>query len=136
MSKDKMMKDKMIKNKTSKDKIKVNIYLSYPNNIYYEIMIDPCDSIGNLLKYIEKFFPKMKYAYNTDDPVFVLIDMERDGGMGVETETVLDISKSYIENNLYKEDSSSSSYSSVCNLENECSIKIKLKITPLKETVK
>ena len=126
--------------KTSKNiktnKIKVNIYLTYPKNIYYEMMIDSRDVIGNLFKYIQQFFPKTKYAYNTDDPVFILIDMERDDGKGVETETVLDTSKSYIENNLYKENSSSSSYYSVCNLEHECSIKIKLKITPLKETVK
>jgi hypothetical protein len=116
------------------NKIKVNIYLTYPNHIYYEMMIDPHEVIGNLLKYIEKLFPKTKYAYNTDNPIFILIDMERDGERGIETETLLDISKSYIEHNLYKEDSSYSSSSfSACNSEHECSIKIKLKITEIKD---
>jgi hypothetical protein len=130
MSKDKMMKDKMIKNKTSKDKIKVNIYLSYPNNIYYEMMIDPCDSIGNLLKYIEKFFPKTKYAYNTDDPIFILIDMEK----GEEME--IDASKSYIELGLCSEgegDNDARVKSKCCYEMPECSIKIKLRITELKD---
>ena len=129
MSKDKMKKDKVVK-----DKIKVNIYLTYPNHIYYEMMIDPHDVIGNLFKYIQQFFPKTKYEYNTDNPVF--IHMQIDDDTGYEKETVLDISKSYIEHNLYNVASgsgSASASSSACNSEHECSIKIKLKITSLKD---
>ena len=123
----------MSKDKMSKDKIKVKIYLSYPNNVYYEMMIEAHDIIGNLLKYIQQFFPKTKYEYNTDDPIF--IHMEIDDDTGVEKETILDISKTYIEHNLYNSAvnrNERGSYSLVCNFENECSIKIKLKITPLK----
>lgn len=121
------MKDKMMK-----DKIKVKIYLSYPNHVYYEMMIEARDIIGNLFKYLHHFFPKTKYEYNTDHPIF--IHMEIDDDTGMEKETILDISKTYIEHNLYNVASGSSS--SAKNLECECSIKIKLKITPLKETVK
>ena len=136
MSKDKTSKDKMKKDKVVKDKMKVKIYLSFPNNVYYEMMIEARDVIGNLFKYLQRFFPKTKYEYNTDNPIF--IHMEIDDETGIEKDTILDISKTYIEHNLYNGYStcSTSSSSSVCNVECECSIKIKLKITPLKETVK
>ena len=63
------------------------------------------------------------------------IHMEIDDDTGVEKETILDISKTYIEHNLYNSAvnrNERGNYSLVCNFENECSIKIKLKITPLK----
>ena len=123
----------MRNDKMRNDKIKVKIYLSYPNHIYYEMMIDPRDVISNLLKYIEKFFPKTKYEYNTDDPIFIHLQIDDD--TGIETKTILDTSKSYIEHNLYNRDSASSTSSLALNIDCECSIKIKLKITPLKETV-
>jgi hypothetical protein len=124
----------MKKDKVVKDKIKVNIYLTYPNHIYYEMMIDPHEVIGNLLKYIEKLFPKTKYAYNTDDPIFILIDMEND------EETEIDASKSYIDLGLSSEGGGSDGggndarvKSKCCYEMPECSIKIKLKIIELKD---
>ena len=120
----------MKKDKVVKDKIKVNIYLTYPNHIYYEMMIDPHEVIRNLLKYVQGFFPKTKYAYNTDDPIFILIDMEND------EETEIDASKSYIELGLCSEGEGSDDTkvkSKCCYEMPECSIKIKLRITELKD---
>ena len=112
------------KNTNKQNKIKVNIYLIYPNDVHYHMMIYPYEIIGNLLKYIEFYFPKSKYdytyMYKNDNPIF--IDME--------TGNVIDISKSYIDNGLLYKDNSS-----VISNSSECSIKINLKITQLKETV-
>jgi hypothetical protein len=127
-----------------RDKIKVNIYLTYPNQVYYEMIIDSREIIRNLLKYIQGFFPKTKYEYNTDDPIFILIDMEND------EETEIDASKSYIELGLCNEEGrdEGGSYgggggggggndvrvkSKCCYEMPECSIKIKLRITELKD---
>jgi hypothetical protein len=87
-------------------KIKVNIYLDFPIQSYYEMILNPAEVIGNLFKYIQNIFPKTKYVYNTDNPIF--IDMD--------TENIIDTSKSFHEHKLNQE---------------SCSIKIKLKITPL-----
>lgn len=114
----------------SRDKIKVNIYLTYPNHVYYEMIIDSREIIKNLLKYVQGFFPKTKYAYNTDDPIFILINMEK----GEEME--IDASKSYIELGLCSEgegDNDARVKSKCCYEMPECSIKIKLKITELKD---
>lgn len=133
------------KNKSKREnKIKVNLYLSYPNNVYYEMMISPNDVISNLLIYIEKFFPKDKYEhvciYKNDKPIFTNFD----------TGEEIDISKTYIQHGLYKKESernngygsgsrsgSGSKFGSVNEIyEPECSIKIKLKVTKLKEMTK
>jgi len=114
------------------NKIKVNLYLIYPNNVYYEMMISPSEVISNLLLYIEKFFPKDKYeyicVYKNDSPVFI----------NFETGDEIDISKTYIEHGFYIKDSNcSNGYGKMYNVnEPECSIKIKLKIIKLKEIVK
>jgi hypothetical protein len=117
-----------------RDKIKVNIYLTHPNHVYYEMIIDSHEIIKNLLKYVQGFFPKTKYAYNTDDPIFILIDMEND------EETEIDASKSYIELGLCSEGEGSDGggndarvKSKCCYEMPECSIKIKLRITELKD---
>jgi hypothetical protein len=121
----------MKKNKNmQKSKIKVNIYLTYPNHVYYEMIIDSDEIIKNLLKYVQGFFPKTKYAYNTDDPIFILIDMEND------EETEIDASKSYIELGLCSEGEGGNDTrvkSKCCYEMPECSIKIKLRITELKD---
>jgi hypothetical protein len=118
------------------NKIKVNIYLSEPSNVYYEMMISPGDVIGNLLIYIEKFFPKDKYEhvciYKNGGPIFTNFD----------TGEEIDISKTYIEHGFYvKESQRNNGYGSGSGskfdiYEPECSIKIKLKVTKLKEIKK
>ena len=129
------------KNKSVREnKIKVNVYLSEPNNVYYEMMISPNDVIGNLLIYIEKFFPKDKYehvcVYKNDKPIFTNFD----------TGEEIDISKTYIQHGFYiKESQRNNGYGSRSGsrsgsgseiYEPECSIKIKLKVTKLKEIMK
>lgn len=128
------------KKSNRENKIKVNIYLSYPTNVYYEMIISPNDIISNLLIYIEKFFPKDKYdhicIYKNDKPIFTNFD----------TGEEIDISKTYIEHGFYVKESqrnngyasgSGSGYGSVSHIyEPECSIKIKLKVTKLKEIKK
>jgi hypothetical protein len=94
------------------------------------MIIDSHEIIKNLLKYVQGFFPKTKYAYNTDDPIFILIDMEND------EETEIDASKSYIELGLCSEgegDNDARVKSKCCYEMPECSIKIKLRITELKD---
>jgi hypothetical protein len=118
------------------NKIKVNVYLSEPNNVYYEMMLSPGDVIGNLLIYIEKFFPKDKYdhvcIYKNDCPIFTNYD----------TGEEIDISKTYIQHGFYiKESQRNNGYGSRSGSgsdihEPSCSIKIKLKITKLKEIKK
>jgi len=103
-----------------KQKFKVNVHLTYPNAVYYEMVIEPGDTVINLLKYIEIYFPKNKYSYNTDTPYF--IDMD--------TNLNIDTSKSYIDNNLYNKNHDDCGNSS----DFQCSIKIKLHISKLKET--
>ena len=103
-----------------KQKFKVNVHLTYPNTVYYEMVIEPGDTVINLLKYIEIYFPKNKYSYNTDTPHF--IDMD--------TNLNIDTSKSYIDNNLYNKSQNDHSD----NAYFECSIKIKLSVSKLKET--
>jgi hypothetical protein len=134
----------MSRDTMSRDKIKVNIYLTYPNHVYYEMIIDSHEIIKNLLKYVQGFFPKTKYAYNTDDPIFILINMEK----GEEME--IDASKSYIELGLCSEGGGGDDgggggggggaggndtrvKSKCCYEIPECSIKIKLRITELKD---
>ena len=116
------------KKSNRENKIKVNVYLSEPNNVYYEMMISPNDAIGNLLNYVEKLFPKDKYdhvcIYKNGSPIFTNYD----------TGEEIDISKTYTEHGFYKKDSWSESGSDIH--EHSCSIKIKLKITKLKEIVK
>jgi len=122
------------KKSNRENKIKVNVYLSEPNNVYYEMMLSPGDVIGNLLIYIQKFFPKDKYdhvcVYKNDSPIFT----------NFETGEEIDISKTYIEHGFYiKESQRNNGYSSGYGsgiYEPECSIKIKLKITKLKEIMK
>jgi hypothetical protein len=126
------------KKSNRENKIKVNVYLSEPNNVYYEMMISPNDAIGNLLNYVEKFFPKDKYdhvcIYKNGSPIFTNYD----------TGEEIDISKTYTEHGFYKKDSwseseSVSGYRSRSRsdiYEPSCSIKIKLKITKLKEIKK
>jgi hypothetical protein len=126
------------KKSNRENKIKVNIYLSYPSNVYYEMMISPNDVIGNLLIYIEKFFPNDKYEhvciYKNGGPIFTNFD----------TGEEIDISKTYIEHGFYvKESQRNNGYGSGFGsgskfdiYEPECSIKIKLKVTKLKEIVK
>ena len=131
------------KKSNRENKIKVNLYLSYPNNVYYEMMISPNDVISNLLIYTEKFFPKDKYEhvciYKNDKPIFTNFD----------TGEEIDISKTYIQHGFYKKESERnngygsrygsgsgprSKFGSVTEIyEPECSIKIKLKITKLKD---
>ena len=128
------------------NKIKVNVYLSEPNNVYYEMMLSPGDVIGNLLLYIEKYFPKDKYdhvcVYKNDSPIFTNYD----------TGEEIDISKTYVEHGFYiKESQRNNGYGSGPGsgsgsgpgsgsgsdiYEPSCSIKIKLKITKLKEIKK
>jgi hypothetical protein len=101
------------------------------------MIIDSREIIKNLLKYVQGFFPKTKYAYNTDDPIFILINMEK----GEEME--IDASKSYIELGLCSEGGGSDGgggggndarvKSKCCYEMPECSIKIKLRITELKD---
>jgi hypothetical protein len=88
-------------------KINVNIYFDFPFDIYLEINIHPEEKISNIVKYIEQVYPKTKFAYNCDNPIF----------MCIETGCILETSKSFIENNLNQE---------------SCSIKIKLKIKEIK----
>ena len=126
------------KKSNRENKIKVNLYLSYPNNVYYEMMISPNDVISNLLIYTEKFFPKDKYEhvciYKNDKPIFTNFD----------TGEEIDISKTYIQHGFYVKESQRnngygprSKFGSVTEIyEPECSIKIKLKITKLKEMMK
>ena len=124
------------KKSNRENKIKVNVYLSEPNNVYYEMMLSPGDVIGNLLIYIEKFFPRTKYEhvsiYKNGSPIFTNYD----------TGEEIDISKTYTQHGFYKKDSWSESESvsgsrSRSDIhEHSCSIKIKLKITKLKEIMK
>jgi hypothetical protein len=121
------------KNKSNREnKIKVNIYLSEPNNVYYEMMIQPNDVIGNLLNYVEKFFPRTKYEhvyiYKNGNPIFTNYD----------TGEEIDISKTYTQHGFYiKESQRNNGYGSGSDIyESSCSIKIKLKITKLKEIMK
>ena len=107
-------------NKVKKVKFKVNVYLTYPNTNYYEMVIDPNDTVNNLLKYIESYFPKSKYSFNTENPEFINVD----------TNSYIDTSKSYIDNNLYNKSQNDHSD----NAYFECSIKIKLSVSKLKET--
>ena len=107
-------------NKVKKVKFKVNVYLTYPNTNYYEMVIDPNDTVNNLLKYIESYFPKSKYSFNTENPEFINVD----------TNSYIDISKSYIDNNLYNKSQNDHND----NAYFECSIKIKLSVSKLKET--
>jgi hypothetical protein len=126
------------KKSNRENKIKVNIYLSEPNNVYYEMMIPPNDVIGNLLNYVEKVFPRTKYehvcVYKNGNPIFTNYD----------TGEEIDISKTYTQHGFYiKESQRNNGYGSGSGsgsgsdiYESSCSIKIKLKITKLKEIMK
>ncbi len=92
-------------NKTN-NKIKVNVYLSHPSNVYYEMMIPPNDLIGNLLNYLQTALPKNKFIYNTENPFFFDMDSQQQ----------LDPLKTFVDQN-------------IGNAESECSIKIKLKVS-------
>ncbi len=92
-------------NKTN-NKIKVNVYLCHPTNVYYEMMIQPTDLIGNLLIYLRTALPKNKFIFNTENPFFFDMDSQQQ----------LDPSKSFVDQN-------------IGGAEFECSIKIKLKVS-------
>ena len=122
-----MQDAKMMEVKTKQAKIKINIYLSYPSNTYYEMMILSDDIISNILVYIEKIFPKDKYdyvyIYKNDKPVFI----------NYETGEEINIAKTYVEHGFYNKESPCNNVTGSDIHEPECSIKIKLKVIKLKD---
>ena len=91
-------------------KMKVNVYLIYPNNIYYEFVINNQEQISKVVSYFHRLYPETTHNYeiksggnaNENEPKFINID----------TNEEIDTSRTY-EDYGFRE---------------ECNIKINLKI--------
>ena len=86
--------------------MKVNVYLIFPNRVYYEMLIDKKDRISKIINNLQNIYPSTKYTYESKslEPKFINLD----------TNEEIDISKTYEE-------------SGFCDT---CNIKINLKILP------
>lgn len=90
--------------------MKVNVYLIYPNNIYYEFVINNKEQISKVISYFHGLYPETTYNYetkgggngNNNEPKFINID----------TNEEIDTSKTY----------------EYYGFNEECNIKINLKI--------
>ena len=90
--------------------MKVNVYLIYPSNIYYEFVINSKEQISKVISYFHQLYPKTTHNYeikgsrngNESEPKFINID----------TNEEIDTSRTYEDYGFCE----------------ECNIKINLKI--------